>query len=208
MTFGFLLFDQLEELDLLGPWEMITTWGVYADGPTACCTISQLGEGVTCAKGMRLAADYSFADGPPLDYLLIPGGPGTRVEVDNPVLIDFVRDQAKRCKIVASVCTGAFLLQAAGLLRGKRATTHWKSLDRLRQFAEVMVVEERFVRDGAVWTAAGVSAGIDMALALIADQGGAEAAGMVQLYAEYYPSGQRYGTAHQQPGLPGYLKAE
>ncbi len=159
-------------------------------------------------EGVRLAADYSFADGPPLDYLLIPGGPGTRVEVDNPVLIDFVRDQAKRCKIVASVCTGAFLLQAAGLLRGKRATTHWKSLDRLRQFAEVMVVEERFVRDGAVWTAAGVSAGIDMALALIADQGGAEAAGMVQLYAEYYPSGQRYGTAHQQPGLPGYLKAE
>ncbi len=81
-------------------------------------------------------------------------------------------------------------------------------MDRLRQFAEVMVVEERFVRDGAVWTAAGVSAGIDMALALIADQAGAEAAGMVQLYAEYYPSGQRYGTAHQQPGLPGYLKAE
>jgi transcriptional regulator GlxA family with amidase domain len=104
------------------------------------------------------------------------------------------------------VCTGAFILQTAGLLRGKKATTHWRSLDRLRQFPEVTVVEQRWVRDGTVWTAAGVSAGIDLALALIAAEAGEEIAGQVQLAAEYYPSPTRYGAAHLAPEAPDYLK--
>jgi transcriptional regulator GlxA family with amidase domain len=100
------------------------------------------------------------------------------------------------------------LLQAAGLLEGKRATTHWFSLERLSDLPGVSVVEERFVRDGNIWTAAGVSAGIDLALALIADQAGEDTAGQVQLAIEYYPSSKRYGQAHQSPQAPGYLKCD
>jgi transcriptional regulator GlxA family with amidase domain len=156
---------------------------------------------------LKIVPDCSFATCAPLDYLLIPGGQGTRREAHNAELLAFVRKQAAHCQHVLSVCTGAFLLQAAGLLDGKRATTHWASLGRLRQHPGVTVVEERFVRDGNLWTAAGVSAGIDLALAFIAEQAGEEVAGKVQLAAEYYPSPRRYGTAHLAPEAPAYLKA-
>src|SRR5512136_2447010 len=179
MNFGFLVFPDVEELDSVGPWELVGMWSTHFEGP-AQVLISQNGEAVRCAKGLKVAADCSFETCPALDYLLIPGGQGTRQEVNNPELIAFVQRQATVCRQVLSVCTGAFILQAAGLLPGKKATTHWRSLDRLRQFSEVTVVEERLVRDGNIWTAAGVSAGIDLALALMADQAGAETAGMVQ----------------------------
>ena len=117
-----------------------------------------------------------------------------------------IKQQAAVCRLVLSVCTGVFLLQAAGLLQGKRATTHWRQLERLRQCSEVTVVEARLVHDGTIWTAAGVTAGIDLALALIADQTDEETAGRVQLGAEYYPSQARYGKAHLEPQVPTYLK--
>jgi transcriptional regulator GlxA family with amidase domain len=205
MNFGFLLFPDAEELDLVGPWEIINVWRKIAGGPRQCLTVSQGGGEVSFAKGMRIMADYSFADCPRLDYLLIPGGQGTRNEVNNTGLLEFVRRQAASCREVLSVCTGSFILEAAGLLDGKRATTHWGSLERLRAFPEVSVTEKRFVRDGNIWTAAGVSAGIE--LALVADQAGEEVAGRVQLYAEYYPDGKRYGAAHLDPQAPDYLKA-
>ena len=207
MNFGFLLFDDAEELDLVGPWEIINVWRTYADGPERCLTVARAKGEVRFAKGMRIMADCGFADCPPLDYLLIPGGQGTRREVDNAELLEFVRKQAASCREIMSVCTGSFLLGAAGLLGGKRATTHWGSLERLRALPEVVVTEERVVRDGNVWTAAGVSAGIDLALALVADQAGEEVAGRVQMYAEYYPGGRRYGRAHLDPQAPGYLKS-
>jgi transcriptional regulator GlxA family with amidase domain len=207
MNFGFLLFPDAEELDFVGPWEIITAWSKYAGGPERCLTISQSGGEVRCAKGMRVVTDHSFADCPPLDYLLIPGGQGTRVEVSNGALIEFVQREAARCKEVLSVCTGSFILQAAGLLEGKKATTHWASLGRLREFSAVTVDEKRFVRDGHIWTAAGVSAGIDLALALVEDQSGEEAASRVQLYVEYYPNGRRFGQAHETEQTPAYLKA-
>ncbi|HEY0006896.1 MAG TPA: DJ-1/PfpI family protein [Pyrinomonadaceae bacterium] len=207
MNFGFLLFPDAEELDFVGPWEIVAAWSKYAGGPERCLTVSEAGGEVRCAKGMRMIADESFESCPPLDYLLIPGGQGTRSEVNNIALIDFVRRQAASCKEVLSVCTGAFILQAAGLLEGKRATTHWASLGRLREFADVSVDEKRFVRDGHVWTAAGVSAGIDLALALVADQSGEEAASRVQLYVEYYPEGKRFGREHLNEQSPAYLKS-
>jgi transcriptional regulator GlxA family with amidase domain len=206
MNFGFLLFPEAEELDLVGPWEIINLWRKYAGGPEHCFTVSQTGGEIRFAKGMRIMADYSFVDCPQLDYLLIPGGQGTRSEVNNTDLLEFVRKRAASCKEIVSVCTGSFLLQAAGLLNQRKATTHWSSLERLRALPEVRVTEKRFVRDGNVWTAAGVSAGIDLALALVADQAGEEVAGQVQLYAEYYPDDKRYGEAHLNPLAPDYLK--
>ncbi len=206
MKFGFLIFPDVEELDFVGPWELVGMWSKHFGGP-AQILISQAGEAVRCAKGMKVAADCSFETCPPLDYLLVPGGQGTRQEANNAELIAFVQRQAAICRQILSVCTGAFILQAAGLLRGKKATTHWRSLDRLRQFSDVTIVEQRFVRDGNVWTAAGVSAGLDLTLALIADQVGAEIAGKVQLAAEYYPDRVKYGDAHLAPEAPAYLKA-
>ncbi len=137
---------------------------------------------------------------------MVPGGQGTRTEVDNPILVGFISEQSKHCKAVSSVCTGSFLLHKAGLLSGKKATTHWNSLDRLRELGDTVVVEDRVVRDGHVWTSAGVSAGIDLALSLIADVAGEKTASKVQFAVEYYPSRTRYGNIHKSPEAPGYLR--
>jgi transcriptional regulator GlxA family with amidase domain len=206
MNFGILIFPDVEELDFVGPWEMCGMWSMFADGPEQRFLVAQTLEPVRCAKGLVVSPHVSFEQCPLLDFLLVPGGMGTRQEVNNPVLEGFIATQARQCKAVLSVCTGAFLLHKAGLLSGKKATTHWNSLDRLRAFGDVAVVEDRFICDGNVWTSAGVSAGIDLMLAFIADFAGDEAAGKVQFAAEYYPAGQRYGNPHNSPFAPGYLK--
>jgi transcriptional regulator GlxA family with amidase domain len=207
MNFGILIFNQVEELDFVGPWEMLSMWSRIAGGPEQRLIVAQTRDPVTCAKDMSVNPHASFADCPPLDYLLIPGGQGTRQEVSNPVLVDFVKRQAKSCKALLSVCTGAFILHAAGVLSGKRATTHWASLDRLRALGDVSVVEERFVRDGNVWSSAGVSAGTDLMLAFIAETAGEEAAAKVQLQSEYYPSSKKYGSPGQNPQAPAYIRS-
>ena len=206
MNFGILVFNQVEELDFVGPWEMLTMWGKVADGPENCLIVSQSREPVTCAKGLSINPHVCFADCPKLDYLLVPGGQGTRQEVNNAVLVEFVASQAKNCKAVLSVCTGSFILHAAGLLSGKTATTHWGSLERLRALGDVQVVEQRFVRDGNVWSSAGVSAGIDLMLAFIASVAGETVAGEVQFQAEYYPASTRYGGFESQAQAPAYIK--
>ena len=141
MNFGIVVFNQAEELDFAGPWEMLTMWSKVADGPETCLIVAEHADPVICAKGLSVNPHVSFDRCPPLDYLLVPGGQGTRREVDNPALLSFVATQAKHCKAILSVCTGSFVLHAAGLLSGKRATTHWGSLDRLRALGDVEVVE-------------------------------------------------------------------
>ena len=207
MNFGVLIFDQAEELDFAGPWEILRMWSKFADGPQNCLLVAQTLGPVNCANAMSVNPHVDFATCPPLDYLLVPGGQGTRSEVNNPVLLEFVTAQASQCKAVLSVCTGSFVLHAAGLLAGKRATTHWASLARLRALGDVTVVEERYVQDGNVWSAAGVSAGIDLMLAFIASVAGVECAGKVQFAAEYYPSGIRYGGFETHAQAPTYLRA-
>ena len=205
MTFGCLVFQNVEELDFVGPWEIFGTWGRFYGGPAERLVIAENEGPVTGANGLSVNPHVTFETCPPLDYLLVPGGPGSRKEVDNPAFIEFVRRQAAGCKGVLSVCTGSFLLQRAGLLDGKKATTHWGELTKLRTLP-VEVVESRFVRNGNIWTAAGVSAGIDLALAFIAAEAGEDTAGNVQFFAEYYPSGVRYGRAHRVAAAPGYLR--
>ena len=205
MIFGFLLFPDLEELDLVGPWEMISMWSQYADGPEKCLMMAETEELVQCSNGMIIKPHVSFNNAPQVDYLMVPGGFGTRAQVENKRLIRFVSGQAKNCKAVLSVCTGSFILHACGLLNGKKVTTHWLSIDRMKELENVEVVQERFVKDGSIWTSSGVSAGIDLALEFIKHEAGREIAGKVQLYAEYYPSQKIYGTAHLDPKAPGYL---
>ncbi len=206
MNFGILVFPQVEELDFAGPWEMLTLWSKVAGGPENCLIVSETASPVICAKGLSVNPHVSFKDCPRLDYLLVPGGVGARQQVNNQVLTGFVAAQARNCKAVLSVCTGAFILHAAGLLSGKKATTHWNSLERLRALGDVQVVEQRFVRDGHIWTSAGISAGMDLMLAFIADVAGEEAAGQVQFHAEYYPASTRYGDFENHEHAPTYLK--
>lgn len=206
MNFGVLVFNQVEELDFVGPWEMLTLWRQNAGGPDNCIVVAESLAPVTCAKGLSINPHASFATCPPLDYLLVPGGQGTRREVDNRALIDFVASQAKHCQAVLSVCTGAFVLHAAGLLSGRKATTHWGSLQRLRALGDVVVVEQRYVQDGKIWSSAGVSAGTDLMLAFIASVAGEAAAGAVQFAAEYYPAAQSYGGFEDHAQAPAYIR--
>ena len=205
MHAGILIFNLAEELDFVGPWEMFTMWREVADGP-ACHLVAQSSSPILCAKGMSVNPTIDFEHCPQLDYLLVPGGQGARTEVSNPVLIEFVARQARGCKAVLSVCTGAFVLHAAGLLSGKRVTTHWSALERLRAEGDVTVVEERFIQDGRIWSSAGISAGIDLALAFIAHVAGEDVAGKVQFTSEYYPSGVRYGGYQSYPQAPRYIR--
>ena len=207
MNFGILVFDDVEELDFVGPWEMLTMWSKVANGPSQCLVVAQSPGPVKCAKGLSVNPHFSFADCPRLDYLLVPGGQGTRKEVGNRALLEFITVQARTCEAVLSVCTGSFVLHAAGLLSGKKATTHWASLERLRALGDVTVVEERYVQDGNVWSSSGVSAGIDLMLAFIASVAGDEAAGKVQFSAEYYPSATRYGGYESHAQAPAYLRS-
>lgn len=206
MTFGFLVFPNVEELDFAGPWEIIGTWGKFYGGPEHRLIVAEHDRPIVGANGLSVNPHVTFATCPQLDYLLVPGGQGSRAQVDNPAFIEFIRRQAPGCRAVLSVCTGSFLLQRAGLLDGKQATTHWGELPKLRKLPNLDVSERRFVRTGNIWTSAGVSAGIDMALAFIAAESGEETAGNVQFFAEYYPSDRRYGRAYLDERAPKYLK--
>lgn len=150
MKFGFLLFPGLEELDLVGPWKMISLWGRILAGPETRLLVAQTREPVVCAKGMPVNPHATFADCPQLDCLLVPGGQGTREQVENDVLVRFVAEQARGCQAVLPVCTGSFILHRAGLLAGRHATTHLSSLARLAELGGVEVVQERVVRDGHI----------------------------------------------------------
>lgn len=188
-TIGILLFDGAEELDALGPYEVFGATAALRDD-LRVVTLAE-GEGlVRCAKELRVQPDHTFADAPELDVVLVPGGQGTRREVDNPVLIDWLRRVATGCEWVTSVCTGALLLCEAGLCEGRRVTTHWGYIETLRKrYPSVEVLEgRRYVRDGGLVTAAGISAGIDMALWLVGQRFGVEAARTTRRIMEYDPA--------------------
>ncbi len=185
---GVVLFDDAEELDWAGPWEVLT--GLRVVGEANVFTVAERPGEVTCAKGLRVLPDKTFDEVDRLDVLLIPGGQGSRVELKNPAMLDWVRRVSAGCQWVTSVCTGAAILAAAGLLAGRRATTHWGYIETLRKdHPDVEVLERvRYVRDGHVVTAAGVSAGIDMALWLVGQIHSPDVARKVQHYIEYDPA--------------------
>ncbi len=168
MNFGIVLFDEVEELDFAGPFEVMGVTAQLTNGAVRVTTVAEHDRPVRGAKGLRVLADHTLENAPAFDVILVPGGRGTRREVDNVKLVTWIHDTAAHCRYVTSVCTGALLLHAAGLLDGKRATTHWAALGELEARGRVKVLTHvRYVRDGNVVTSAGVSAGIDMALWLV-----------------------------------------
>jgi cyclohexyl-isocyanide hydratase len=183
MTFhiGLLLFPDLTQLDMTGPYE------VFVKFPGAKVhLIWKTLDPVTAGGGMQIAPTISFAECPQLDLICVPGGSGVNPLLNDPDVLDFVQRQASGARYVTSVCTGALVLGAAGLLQGKRATTHWMSREMLAAFGATPV-SERVVIDGNVITGGGVTAGIDFALVVAAQAFGEETAKSIQLYIEYAP---------------------
>jgi transcriptional regulator GlxA family with amidase domain len=188
-TIGMLMFDDLEELDLVGPWEVFTMAVMDLPG-SRVVGIAERPAPVRCAKGLRLLPDHAFADAPALDVVLVPGGIGTRREAENPALLEWLARSAAGCRWVTSVCTGSLLLHRAGLTQGRRITTHWGFVKELRERAPDAEVLEgvRYVRDGNLVTASGVSAGIDMALWLVGQIWDVARARRAQRMMQYEPS--------------------
>jgi len=182
-TIGVVLFEQFELLDVFGPLEMFT----MLPDDFAIRLISQAAPIVACNGGPRSAIDDHFADERAYDILMVPGGWGTRREVDNAELLHWLARTAPRAEIVASVCTGSALLAKAGILDGRRATTNKNAFDWVATQGPNVHWQRkaRWVEDGRFWTSSGVSAGTDMALALIARLCGIDQARQVARWAEY-----------------------
>src|ERR687892_1433821 len=171
LSIGIALFDGAEELDWAGPWEVLSYWAhrYPEDGVEVFTVARDNSRPIECAKGLRVLADHSWQTAPPIDVLVYPGGQGTRAQVGDEEVRAWVRSVHERARLTTSVCTGAFILADAGLLKGRPATTHWDDFDELLEIDGSIEArrEDRFVDDGDIITAAGISAGIDMALHLI-----------------------------------------
>ncbi|MGG5821667.1 DJ-1/PfpI family protein [Falsiroseomonas sp. HW251] len=181
LDIGLLVFPRITHLDMTGPHE------VLASLPGARVRLVWKDTApVRADSGLMLTPDTAFADCPPLDLICVPGGPGVGALMEDDETLAFLRRQAEGARYVTSVCTGALVLGAAGLLRGRRATTHWASHDFLPAFGATPV-KARVVRDGNLFTGGGVTAGIDFALTIAAEIAGEEAAQAIQLRIEYAP---------------------
>lgn len=196
LSVGIILFEGVTQLDLTGPYE------VLARMPST--RVSLLASTLTPVRsewGLTITPDLAFGDAPPFDVICVPGGWGVNALLTDEKLLDFLRAQGERARYVTSVCSGALLLGAAGLLRGYRATTHWMSLD-LLQFFGATPVAERVVRDRNRITGAGVTAGIDFSLVLAAELFGVSVAQGIQLAIEYQPAPPfDSGSPHTAPEL-------
>ena len=173
---GIVVFEDVEVLDFCGPFEVFSATRLNEQrrreepSPFNVFLVAETKSLLVAAGGMKVFPDYDLDDCPALDILVVPGGWGTRKEMNNERLLRWIADRSRQVKILTSVCTGALLLGKAGLLDGKRATTHWRSLDWMQELFPKTHVEKQlhFVEDGALFTSAGISAGIDMALKVVA----------------------------------------
>ena len=184
------LFDGAEELDFAGPWEVLAAWATqWPDDGVEVFTVARSAEPVACAKGLRVLPDRTWENAPPIDVLVYPGGIGSRRELAERETLDVLRRLREGGTLMTSVCTGALVFAAAGLLHERPATTWWGALDTLAELDPTIEVrpDDRFVDSGEVVTAAGVSAGIDMALHLVARLHSVERAREVRRYIQYDP---------------------
>lgn len=181
------LWNGVEELDFAGPYEVLTAWARGSTRPTTVTTVARSREPVTCSHGLKVIPDASLDDLGEVDLLVMPGGNVLPLLADD-AFIARIREIADRGALMASVCTGAFVFQKASLLEGRTAATHWGSIDKLEELGVTVDRDARFVDEGMVVTAAGVSAGIDMALHLVARLDSDEMSAKVRRYIQYEPA--------------------
>jgi transcriptional regulator GlxA family with amidase domain len=206
MSVGIFIFDDVEVLDFAGPFEVFSRTRTVAgaesrrtddSAPFQTFTVARTREVITAIGGLQVVPHHSWADAPPIDILVVPGGFGTRALLHDDATLSWIRETAARSSQVTSVCTGALLLAKTGLLHGKRATTHWAGLDLLMSIDSTIQVQRdrRVVHDG-IFTSAGVSAGIDMSFAVVEQICGREVALETAHYIEY-PWGKHDVPKHQ-----------
>ncbi|KIC45900.1 thiamine biosynthesis protein ThiJ [Ruegeria sp. ANG-S4] len=185
-----LIFDGVEELDAVGPYEVFGTAATQKDDVCNVYLVGETMDPVTCILNMKLPPHYTFEDAPKPDILIIPGGPGTRKAQHNEKLIEWVNKTAEGCEMVASVCSGARITLTSGIAKGKRITTHWGVVEELRERGEAAEVLEdvRFVRDGNYISSQGISAGIDMSLWIVGQISDPAYARLVQREIHYDPA--------------------
>jgi len=193
---GIVLFENVEVLDFCGPFEVFSVTRRNEEkrreetSPFEVLLVAEHPDPVIATGNMKVIPHETFKNCPRLDILVVPGGWGTRKERDNPVMLDWLRTRAAEVETLTSVCTGSMLLGFAGLLNGLHATTHWRSLDWMRDSFPAVIVEagQHVVEDGRVLTSAGISAGIDMALRVVARYFGVDIARAAARHMEYpYP---------------------
>jgi transcriptional regulator GlxA family with amidase domain len=188
-TVAILIFDDVEVLDFAGPFEVFSVTKDLAENPLFTAhTVGVVPGTVRARNGLKLVPEYTLESLPPPNLLIVPGGYGTRPLLNQAGVIDWIRRKAPRAELVASVCTGSLLLAKAGLLASQSATTHYKCFDQLRELEPTAVVREdvRFTDNGKVLTAAGISAGIDLSLHIVARLHGVETAQRTAAYMEYH----------------------
>jgi transcriptional regulator GlxA family with amidase domain len=189
MRIAIAVFEGAEELDFVGPWEVLAAWRFLYPDDVEVFLVGADSAPVTCAKGMRIVPDRSWDDSGDVDVLLYPGGRGTRPQLGDERIRSRLRALKERGTLMTSVCTGALVYADAGLLDGKPATTYWSAFDELLPLGRGITPrpDDRFVDAGDVITAAGVSAGIDMALHLVGRLGSPDKAREVRRYIQYDP---------------------
>jgi transcriptional regulator GlxA family with amidase domain len=209
---GFVLFPGVLELDYVGPLQVFQKWHERENWGGQLNYLIGSSSEIRCSGGTEIRPSYTFVDAPPIDILVVPGGPGTRDESVTPLVADFIRAQSKHVRKILSVCSGSLLLEHAGLLEDIPATSHWRYHQQLLQKGH-QILSQRYVKAYSekynleIWTSAGVSAGIDMALAYVAENAAStERAGQVQLDLEYFPSRHRYDPGEaERVHIPDYV---
>ena len=191
-SIGIAVFEGAEELDWVGPWEVLSYWAQWSpEDDVDVFTVAPDNIGpIRCAKGLRVLADHSWESAPPIDVLVYPGGRGVRPQIGDDDVRAWVRSIHESAQLTTSVCTGAWVLADAGLLKGRPATTHWDDFDELLRIDDTIDPkrDDRFVDTGDIITSAGISAGIDMALHLITRLHSVERAREITRRIQYEPA--------------------
>jgi len=188
LNIAIVLFDGAEELDWAGPWEVLAAWArMWPDDDVSAYTVADSLEPITCAKGLRVLAEHTWESAPRPDLVVWPGGIGARQQLGVEAVRERVRRLAATGALMTSVCTGSLVYADAGLLDGRPATTWHGRIEELGGLGAIPQPDSRFVDDGDVVTSAGVSAGIDMALHLVARLHSEDRAREVRRYIQYDP---------------------
>jgi len=209
VTVGFLLFEGIQPLDFVGPWDVFDAWSISAHR-VQLLTIGKTKERVSSGSSLTFLPSHSLEEVtrlPPLSVLVIPGAKGPPQVLRDKAFLEQLAKVVQDAEAVLTVCTGASILQATGLLGDARVTTHWAAIPSLRKTG-ANVVEERVVQDGKLWSAGGVTSGIDLAISYLASREGRKVAGEVQLYLEYFPEKQTWAERGQESTLPPYEEEE
>jgi len=195
---GIFIFDEVEVLDFAGPFEVFSRTRLLKgaesrrsndSAPFNPFTVSIDTKPLTATGGLKIIADYTFNNFPKIDILIVPGGYGTRTLLNNEILLKWIKAVSDKANITASVCTGSLLLAKAGLLEGKRATTHWGAIEALKSISkDIQVITDRRVVNDEIITSAGVSSGIDMAFMIVENLYGEEVASDTSKYIEFHRS--------------------